>query len=257
MELFGTFLLVGSVLLGAGMVSFLEKANKRNIIKLLLTLSGGFLLALSFTHLIPEIYHSSSKNIIGYFVLLGFIVQLVLEYFSKGIEHGHIHTHDHNIKQNLPWALFIALSIHSILEGMPLQSDLHLVGQESTLTHVHSHEHAQDFGKSGLLLGVVLHKIPVAIALMTLFLSSKMSIKKSWILILIFSLMAPLGTMLGHFGSKIIIINFDILLAIVVGMFLHISTTIIFESTVNHKFNFLKLVSLFIGIALALIGVNF
>ena len=253
MELFGTFLLVGSVLLGAGMVSFLEKANKRNIIKLLLTLSGGFLLALSFTHLIPEIYHSSSE-IIGYFILLGFIVQLVLEYFSKGIEHGHIHSHDHNIKQNLPWALFIALSIHSILEGIPLQSDLHL---ESTLTHAHSHEHAKDFGISGLLLGVVLHKIPVAIALMTLFLSSKMSIKKSWILILIFSLMAPLGTMLGHFGSKIIIINFDILLAIVVGMFLHISTTIIFESSVNHKFNFLKLVSLFIGIALALIGVNF
>lgn len=256
MELFGTFLLVGSVLLGAGMVSFLEKANKRNIIKLLLTLSGGFLLALSFTHLIPEIYHSSSE-IIGYFILLGFIVQLVLEYFSKGIEHGHIHSHNHNIKQNLPWALFIALSIHSILEGIPLQSDLHLVGQESTLTHAHSHEHAKDFGISGLLLGVVLHKIPVAIALMTLFLSSKMSIKKSWILILIFSLMAPLGTILGHFGSKIITINFDMIIAIVVGMFLHISTTIIFESSVNHKFNLLKLVSLFIGIALALIGVNF
>lgn len=256
MELLGTFLLVGSVFLGAGMVSFLEKANKHNIIKLLLTLSGGFLLALSFTHLIPEIYHSSSEKI-GYFILLGFIIQLVLEYFSKGIEHGHVHSHKHNLKQNLPWALFIALSLHSILEGMPLQNDIHSVVQESSVVDTDFHDHAKHVGIRGLLLGVVLHKIPVAIALMTLFLSSKMSAKKSWFLILIFSLMAPLGAMLGHFGSKIITINFNILLAIVVGMFLHISTTIIFESSVNHKFNLLKLVSLFTGIALALIGVNF
>ena len=32
--------------------------------------------------------------------------------------------------------------------------------------------------------------------------------------------------------------DFNIILAIVVGMFLHISTTIIFETSENHKFNF-------------------
>ena len=39
---------------------------------------------------------------------------------------------------------------------------------------------------------------------------------------------------------------FDAILALVLGMFLHISTTILFESDESHKFNFLKL-SLIVG----------
>jgi hypothetical protein len=39
-------------------------------------------------------------------------------------------------------------------------------------------------------------------------------------------------------------------------MFLHISTTIIFEAAENHKFNFLKLISILSGIALA-VAINF
>ena len=48
-------------------------------------------------------------------------------------------------------------------------------------------------------------------------------------------------------------INFDfnIILAVVVGMFLHISTTIIFETNENHKFNVMKLTSILIGCSLA------
>jgi uncharacterized membrane protein YdcZ (DUF606 family) len=45
----------------------------------------------------------------------------------------------------------------------------------------------------------------------------------------------------------------DILLAIVVGMFLHISTTIIFEASENHRFNLAKLASIFVGVTLALL----
>ena len=45
--------------------------------------------------------------------------------------------------------------------------------------------------------------------------------------------------------------DFNIILAIVVGMFLHISTTIIFETSENHKFNFLKLITIFVGCSIA------
>jgi len=42
-------------------------------------------------------------------------------------------------------------------------------------------------------------------------------------------------------------------LGIVIGMFLHISTTIIFETSENHKFNLLKLSSIIAGVSSALL----
>jgi hypothetical protein len=67
--------------------------------------------------------------------------------------------------------------------------------------------------------------------------------------------MAPLGMLVGHYGAKNAMFNLEIILAVVVGMFLHISTTIIFESSENHKFNFIKLISLLIGVGLAVIAI--
>jgi hypothetical protein len=45
----------------------------------------------------------------------------------------------------------------------------------------------------------------------------------------------------------------NLLLAIVVGMFLHISTTIIFEASENHRFNLVKLLSIIVGVTLAIL----
>ena len=64
---------------------------------------------------------------------------------------------------------------------------------------------------------------------------------------MIFSLMAPLGLLLGGPLLKGLEINPIYVLAIAVGMFLHISTTIIFESSEGHKLNLLKLSAILIG----------
>ena len=67
-----------------------------------------------------------------------------------------------------------------------------------------------------------------------------------------FGIMTPLGVLLGMCGVDILQgIDYHVILAVVVGMFLHISTTIIFETSENHKFNLLKLISIFIGCGLA------
>ncbi len=256
-EFVGVLILVLAVLLGGGIVVGLERANKSTMIKLLLSLSGGFLLAISFIHLIPEIYiHSGEK--VGYYILLGFLIQLFLEYFSKGIEHGHMHVHGG--KTTIPWTLFIALSVHSWIEGIPLEAGFHVDMLDAhhseplfsghALSHVHEHRGAE--GLRGLFLGVVLHKIPVAIALMTLLIASGFSKWKAWGVLGVFALMAPLGIVLGHFGAAHFLLDMEILLAIVVGMFLHISTTIIFEASENHRFNFVKLISLLVGVVLAI-----
>jgi zinc transporter ZupT len=102
---------------------------------------------------------------------------------------------------------------------------------------------------NSLLFGIIFHQIPVSIALMTSLIISKIKKTTIWLLMILFAITTPLGLIVGLIISDSLILsfNFDIILAIVVGMFLHISTTIIFETTENHKFNFVKLISILIG----------
>lgn len=229
-------LLILAVVLGGIIVEAFSSGNKKKAIKLLLAFGGGFLLAISFTHFLPELYHDYSE-IIGVYVLLGFLIQLFLEYFSGGIEHGHVH---HHKKHQFPWALFLSLSIHSIIEGIPLTNP------ESG----HHHDGSSGFS---LLLGILIHQVPVAVALMTLLKENHYSKMKSWSILMLFAIMTPLGLLIGKFSGNTISFEYmNFLLAIVIGMLLHISTTIIFETSENHKVNLLKLTSIMLGVLLAL-----
>ena len=218
---------------------FLNRSKNEQIIKLMLAFSGGFLLSIAFIHFIPELYEYTESNI-GMFILTGFLIQLVLEFFSGGIEHGHIHLHK---GAKLPVALIIALSIHAFLEGIPLGNQLG--GVEMAITHHHSDDNS-------LLFGILFHRIPVAIALMSLLVASNTNTIKSWVLLSFFAVTTPIGLFIGLYSDQFLLnFDFNIILAIVVGMFLHISTTIIFETSENHKFNFLKLFTIVAGCALA------
>ncbi len=222
-------LLFASVIAGAIVVEIFKPKKSRNI-QILLTFSGAYLLAVSLLHLLPELFHHNTTPNIGLFILGGFLIQILLEYFSQGIEHGHFH------KSNIiPFSVLISLCLHALLEGVPLGGDL----QE----HTHN----------ALLYGIVLHKLPVAIVLMTFFLQSGMRKQRAYIFLLIFALMAPLGVYAGNiFGA---LSNFhNEIMAIVIGIFLHISTTILFESTDGHRFSFTKIITIIIGTILAVLS---
>ena len=223
--------LIASVLFGVILVQ-LVKDLKANAIKLLLAFSGAYLFAISVFHLLPEVYSGDGKRI-GLFLLIGFILQIVLEFFSQGIEHGHGHIHN----KTIPISMLLSLAIHAYLEGMPLGGIEH---------HGHVHNHFED----SLLTGIALHKIPVTIVLMSLFAQAGYSKMKSFILIGIFALMAPLGTLSGNLIQELSYYHREIM-AIVVGIFLHISTTILFESSEGYKFNFQKLLVIGLGSILA------
>jgi zinc transporter ZupT len=201
-------------------------------IKLLLAFSGAYLFAISVFHLIPEVYSGKTKNI-GIFLLIGFILQIILEFFSKGIEHGHGHIKS----KTIPTSMLISLAIHAYLEGMPLGG-----------IHVHGHVH-ENFEYS-LLSAIALHKIPVTIVLMSLFTQAKFSTLKSIVLISFFAIMAPLGILTGNLVQDIGHYHKEIM-AVIVGIFLHISTTILFENSEGHKFNIRKLVAIGIASCLA------
>jgi len=215
--------LILSVLIGVLIVFGLKPSNKTA--QLLLSFSGAYLLSISILHLLPEVYAVKNLNV-GLFILIGLLLQLILDFFSKGAEHGHIH-----IQQNqaFPWALFISLSIHAFMEGIPLANN-------------HEHEH--------LLWAIVVHKIPIAIILGTFFVNSNFPKRIAVLFLLMFALMSPLGSLVGENVEFLITYKTEIT-AIIIGIFLHISTIILFETSKDHKFNFLKFLVILIGIVVA------
>ena len=72
------------------------------------------------------------------------------------------------------------------------------------------------------------------------------------------SRLAPMGYWLsfeirtGSIGN--IETYFDRIMGVVIGIFLHISTTILFESSVDHKFNLKKMIAVLLGVGIALFG---
>jgi zinc transporter ZupT len=211
-----------SVLLGYIIALFLKPKNKTNL-KLLLAFSGSFLLSLTVMHLLPEVYENKNSNI-GLFIMLGILFQIILEFFSKGAEHGHVHGH---AKMNqIPWLLFISLCIHAFLEGFP-------VG--------HHHD---------LAVGIAIHHLPIAIILTTFFVNASLDKKAIFFFMITFAIMTPLGTIVSDFIPQLNDYYTEIT-AVVIGILFHISSTIIFESSEGHKFNIAKVSMIVVGIALA------
>ena len=212
-------------------------------LRLLLDFSSAYLLGVSFTHIIPEIFSGEGKAFLGYFVLLGFFIQLFLEYLSSGLSHGHEHSHDHGVRIS-PLPLILGIGLHAFFEGMPFAHEF----------HDHSHSHGND----SLLLGIVIHKIPITIVLVSLFINHGYSFKKVLFIISLFALASPLGSIISHFGISIVDVDiatyYQIIMAIVVGIFMHVSTTILFESDKHHHFNLKKMAVIMFGVVLAILS---
>jgi zinc transporter ZupT len=200
------------------------KPQKNEYFKLLLAFSGAFLLALTIFELLPEVYNHNDPKTIGIFIMLGILFQIFLEFFSKGAEHGHVHISKEST--NFPWLLFISLCIHSLLEGLP-------IGSNDTIIY-----------------GILIHKIPIAIILSIFLLGSKIKLIYAGLFMLLFSVMTPIGTFLAH--TVEILSTYAVYLnALLIGVFLHISTVILFESSEGHKFNLRKLLVIIFGITIA------
>ena len=211
-----------SVLLGFSIALWLKPQDKKNL-KLLLAFSGSFLLSLTVMHLLPEVYESGNAKV-GIFIMVGILFQIILEFFSKGAEHGHVHGHDKMTQ--MPWLLFISLCIHALLEGFP-------VG--------HHHD---------LAIGIAIHHFPIAIILTTFFLHAQLNKTALFLFMLTFAIMTPLGTLVSD-TFPILNDYYTEITAVVIGILFHISSTIIFESSEGHKFNIAKISMIVLGIVLA------
>jgi len=110
-------LLFISVLVG-GALAFLFRQGTKPTLVLLLSFSGAYLLGITVLHLLPGAFAETNASP-GYWILAGFLVQLLLEQFSRGVEHGHVHVHERG-HTAMAIQVMIGLSLHAFLEGLPL-----------------------------------------------------------------------------------------------------------------------------------------
>jgi len=155
-----------AVVLGFSFVAIFNPNANKNL-KLLLAFSGAFLLSITVFELLPDVFAYTNKKI-GLFIMIGILLQIILEFFSKGAEHGHVHLNKSS--RAFPWLLFFSLSIHAILEGFPL------------------------YDNTSLLYAIIIHKIPIAMILTSFFYASELPKGKILLFLALFALMTPLGS---------------------------------------------------------------
>jgi zinc transporter ZupT len=211
-----------AVAIGYFIAQLFQKKGIRQM-PIILAFSGAFLLSVTLFHLLPDVFREHSKEI-GLYIMSGILLQIVLDFFSKGAEHGHVHIHSESV--TFPWLLFISLSIHALLEGFPVMNN------------------------QSMLIGVIIHKIPIAIILVLFFNKANYSSITTIIFLLLFGLMTPLGSLLSS-ELEVLRVYETQINAVAIGVFLHVSTTILFESSKDHKFNLSKMIAVILATVLA------
>ena len=244
MHIWEYFLLLLTVLLG-GFAALLVDPKDQSRLQLFLSFSGAYILGICVMDIMPTVFRSSVENV-GIYILVGFFIQLILEQFSGGVEHGHIHVpHQQNQVRRHTTMVMIGLCLHAFIEGLPLGG------------HVHDHSGHH------LLWSIVLHKAPAAFALVLLLKKSGYAKNMLWLLLIVFALMSPLAAALTSAISQQDQIgdwHINVLQAVVIGSFLHIATTILFESdssSDHHAVPFPKLMAILLGVGIAVGSVMF
>lgn len=235
----------------SGLLVYLVPSAKSSNFRLILVFAGSYLFAITVTHILPELYRQHGEvELIGLFVLAGFFLQQLLEYFTSGVEHGHIHTHDghdhhhdhhhsHTHQTVSAVILLSALCVHAFLEGSMLAQPIAM---------------GMSYDVNAVLLGIALHRAPAAFALMTVLAAQLHSKSKAIPYLLVFSVAAPIGLLISTYFVESEVLSDTALVylyALVCGNFLHISTTIVFESSPEHRFHAKKLAVAIVGALLA------
>ena len=231
-------ILLSSIGLGS-LTMFLFRLDAPRHIKLVNTFTGAFLLSLTFLHLLPELYHGHgsveaiSPLRLGGLMLAGFFVQVALDVISMGVEHGH----SHHLPGRMPIGVLAGLCLHAFVEALAL-------GDAPT--------HFDPSSRRLLLASIVVHNFPVTIALLGMLIQSGMQRGAALRMLVLFAAMGPLGMFLS--AHTTLADHSRELMAVVIGIFMHISTTILFESSDAHRFNIAKLIAILLGAGLGVFG---
>jgi zinc transporter ZupT len=117
------------------------------------------------------------------------------------------------------------------------------------------HAHGQE---RPLLFGIAIHHIPAAFALASVMIQNHVSRNFIIAMLIVFALMTPAGSILSQYVQDNSLADLrgyhNYFMAVVIGIFFHISTTILFESSEDHHFNLYKMFAILAGAGIAIIN---
>jgi zinc transporter ZupT len=226
-------------------VLVLKRPMGKRSLGFMLAFSGSFLLSITITHLLPEVFHGH-QHWLGAVVLAGFFVQILFDVFSGGVDHGHHemahghhhHNHHHGHSHGGPvslslWGVLPAVYLHGLVEGVPL-------------FYIQRVDHP-------IVLAIAFHSIPVIAVFANVLKNRGLRFSIRLFLLGIFAAMPVLGMALGG------ILSADnqsvwrlVFPALAAGVFLNMATTILLESGHEHQYKWRRLLFIFAGLALGL-----
>ncbi|MGN7822647.1 ZIP family metal transporter [Chitinophaga varians] len=229
--------------LAGGVIPMTIRRINANFTIYLLAFTGAFLFGVTIMHLLPEVYHELGHSA-GIYIVLGFFLQVFLQQLSHGMEHGHTHLPGENHHHIAVTPLLLGLSIHAFMEGIPL-----------------GFKYEDQSALPSLMMGVAAHKVPEALTLITVMIHAHKTKAQLWQILMAFAVVTPVAAILAWWmGNRFDIVSHYLLyvVALVIGAFLHISTTIFYESgTKHHELSSKKVLAIATGLVLAFLTLIF
>ncbi|MCL1971511.1 MAG: ZIP family metal transporter [Endomicrobia bacterium] len=235
-EIIYSFLAASSAMLGAFLVLKFHKWSEKNSF-LIINFAAGVMLAIAFTHLIPEGINMHSGALL--YVLAGFLIMFFLQFVIL----FHPHHNDEGCEKHsvIDTMSVIGLSFHSLIDGVIIA-----VGFEANTA-------------LGIFtaVAVLLHKLPDGITISGILLHGGATKKKILNFSLLTAAFTPAGTVLGMFLFKNISENtLGALLAVAAGSFIFLAASDLIPETHKCKSRFAPL-TLFAGVAAILLAEHF
>ena len=234
-----------AVVLGVAVWSLMTLVGRKvpdGVMRGITVFGGAFLLGVCVLGLLPEATEVSASGTLLPFlcILAGFLIQQLLEALSAHAEHGHVEVESGKRKVEsggVPVVgLMLGLCLHAFLEGMPL------VEMDGAVNH-------------GLLYGILIHNIPVALILVALLTAQRMGFWRVLALLTLFGLMSPLGSLFNLYLVQPDEEHQRMIIGLVIGVLLHVSSSILFDHK-QHGFSWLNIGLCVVAFAAAFLTVH-
>lgn len=227
-----------------GIPAFYLGNKQPKLVRFIMLFNGAFILGVVLVQLLPDLF-AKGNHYTGLWMLLGYGLQMLLEEWSGGIEHGHVHAHGKNPGW-LAFSIMLGLCLHALIEGLPLG------GYRTFMDTLVEKNGDNQFYH--LLMSITVHNIPAAFALTSFLLVSGLKKGLALVLLLVFAAMSPLSAWFAQFffqDPQVL----SILLSVVTGNLLQIGSTILYENDAHssHHFSWGKWLALGLGFALSAI----